>query len=91
MKALKPSHKENKRYLELAGKDVNVKNIEECILEFIGTLGFANACPKVIKNKNKLILMINHKSLNEVKTSFLLSNKDINVTKVSGVLNKIKE
>lgn len=91
MKALKPSHKERKRYLLIKGNDATEKNIESSILKFIGILGYAKASPKVIKkNKNKIILSVNRKELEKIKTSFLLSNKDIIIEKISGVVNKLK-
>jgi RNase P/RNase MRP subunit POP5 len=91
MKPLKPSHRENKRYVLIKGSDANKKNIEEIILEFIGVLGYAEACPKIIKqNKNFIILSINRKSLDKIRSSFLMSKKDLQITKVSGNLNKLK-
>jgi len=91
MKALKPSHKERKRYLLIKGKDANKKTIEETILEFIGVLGFAKAMPKLIKtNKNSLIISINRKSLDEIRTSFLISEKDLQIIRVSGTLKNLK-
>ena len=90
MKPLKPSHRERKRYLLIKGKDTSKKNIEEAILEFIGVLGFAEASPNFIKiDKEKIILAINRKSLDKVRTSFLLSRKDIKIIKVSGSVNKV--
>ncbi len=91
MKPLKPSHRENKRYVLIKGSDANKKNIEEVILEFIGVLGYAEACPKIIKqNKNSIVLSINRKSLDKIRTSFLMSKKDLKITKVSGNVNKLK-
>ena len=91
MKPLKPSHREKKRYLLIKGKDANKKNIEEVILEFIGVLGFAESCPEVIKsNKNSIILSINRKSLDKIRTSFVMSKKDLKIVKVSGAVNKVK-
>lgn len=91
MKPLKPAHREKKRYLLIKGKDANKKNIEETILEFIGVLGFADACPKFIKiSKGNIILMINHNSLDKVRTGFLMSNKNITISKVSGSIVKVK-
>lgn len=91
MKALKPSHKEKKRYLLIKGKDVNKKNLEDSILEFIGVLGFAEASPNVIKSgKGKIILAINRNSLEKVRSSFLISKKDINIVKVSGAVGNLK-
>ena len=90
MKSLKPSHRENKRYLLIQGKDVNKKNIEEIILEFIGVLGFASVSPNFIKmEKEKIILAINRESLDKIRTSFLLSGKDIRIVRVSGSIKKV--
>jgi RNase P/RNase MRP subunit POP5 len=90
MKALKPSHREHKRYLFLSGKDANKKEIEEAILKFLGLLGYAEACPQIIKETEKgPILAINRSELDKIRSSFLLSGKDIQVKKVSGILNKL--
>lgn len=91
MRPLKPSHRERKRYLLIKGKDANKKTIEDSILEFIGVLGFAEASPMIIKqNKNQIILSINRKSLDKIRTSFLMSNKNLEIVKVSGILNRVK-
>lgn len=90
MKSLKPSHRENKRYLLIEGKDVDKKNIEEIILEFIGVLGFASVSPNFIKmEKEKIILAINRESLDKIRTSFLLSGKDIRIVRVSGSIKNV--
>ncbi|MBS3078995.1 hypothetical protein J4218_02650 [Candidatus Pacearchaeota archaeon] len=85
MKNLKPSHREKKRYLLINGKDAEKENIKNCILEFIGVLGYAEASPKFIGN-DKIILAINHRSLDKIRTSFLMSEKDIKIKRVSGTL-----
>jgi len=91
MKPLKPSHREKKRYLLVKGKDVNKKAIEETILELIGTLGYAEASPQIIKqNKNSVILAINRKSLDKIRTSFMISKKNLQITKVSGSVKNLK-
>jgi len=91
MKALKPSHREKKRYLLIKGKDVNKKAIEETILEFIGVLGWAETNPQILKsNKNSVILVINRKSLDKIRTSFVMSNKDLQIIKVSGSIKNLK-
>lgn len=87
MKALKPSHREKKRYLLLKGKDVSEKVINEAILRFVGELGFAKASPQGIK---KNIFSINREAMNEVRASLLLSGKDITISKVSGTLKGLK-
>ncbi len=90
MKPLKPSHREKKRYLLIKGKDANKKAIEETILEFIGVLGFAEVSPQIVKeNKEKLILCINRKSLDKIRASFVMSNKDLQIVKVSGALKNL--
>ncbi len=91
MKPLKPSHRENKRYLLIKGKDADKKNIDETILEFIGVLGYAEASPGIIKQeKNSVILCINRNSLDKIRASFVISNKDLNIVKVSGTLKKLR-
>jgi len=91
MKALKPSHRENKRYLLIKGKDVSTKNIESALLKFIGVLGYAKASPMFIKvGKTQIILSINRKSLEEVLASFEMSGKELMVVKVSGSVGKVK-
>jgi RNase P/RNase MRP subunit POP5 len=92
MKPVKPSHRENKRYLQIKGKNANKKEIEECILEFIGVLGFAEACPRIIKeNENQIILAINRSSLNKVRAAFLIGGKDLKIVRVSGTIKKLGE
>ena len=91
MKPLKPSHREKKRYLLIKGKDANQKNIEEVILEFVGVLGWAEASPQVVKSeKNSIILTINRKSLEKIRTSFIMSKKDLQIVKVSGAIGNLK-
>jgi len=91
MKPLRPSHREKRRYLLLTGKDASQKNVEEAILKFIGILGFAKASPQFIKtNEAGIIMSINRSELEKVRASFLLSGKDINIKKVSGLIGKLK-
>jgi len=90
MKALKPSHREHKRYLLLSGKDATKENIEEAILKFIGVLGYAKSCPQIIKEVKKgIVLSINRGELDKIRASFILSGKDIHVEKVSGMINRL--
>jgi len=91
MKPLKPSHREKKRYLLIKGRDANKKSIEEAILEFIGVLGYAEANPQIIKSeKGKIILAINRNMLDKIRTSFLMSEKQLEIVKVSGSVGKVK-
>ena len=90
MKPLKPSHRENKRYLLIKGTNADKKVIEETILEFIGVLGWANASPQFIKdNKGSVVLAINRKSLDKIRASFVMSNKDLKIVKVSGSVKNL--
>lgn len=91
MKPLKPVNRENKRYLLIFGKDADKKNIEDIILEFIGILGYSDADPRIIKSGDKkAILSVNRESIDKIRTSFLLSAKDINIKKISGSINKLR-
>jgi len=91
MKALKPSHREKKRYLLITGKDATSKNVEESILKFIGILGYAKASPTVVKKlKNKLIVSINRKELESIKASISMSGKELSIDKISGTINNLK-
>ena len=91
MKNLKPSHRENKRYLLISGKDADKKIIEEVILEFIGVLGYGESSPQFVKNtENKIVLAVNRKSVDKIRASFLMSEKDINIEGVSGTLKGLK-
>ncbi len=90
MKALKPSHREHKRYLLVSGKDADQKNIDEAVLRFVGILGYAKASPSVVKSKgNKVILAINRSELDKIRASLMLSGKDMHVERVSGMINKL--
>ena len=91
MKSLKPSHRERKRYLLIYGKDITRNLIDESIFNFIGILGYAKACPRIIKIfKDKMILAINGDFLNEIQMSLFMSNKGLKVMKVSGSLKKLQ-
>jgi RNase P/RNase MRP subunit POP5 len=91
MKTLKPSHREKKRYLLIKGKDADKKNIEETILEFVGILGLAEASLQVVKTTNSgIIVAVNRGSLDKIRSSFLLSEKDLQIIKVSGTVKKLK-
>jgi RNase P/RNase MRP subunit POP5 len=90
MKALIPSHKENKRYLLVQGKDLK-KNVSYAIKEYLGVLGLAKSTPRWISIDGEIgVLSINRKSLDEVRASFALSKSRIEILKVSGTLKKLK-
>jgi RNase P/RNase MRP subunit POP5 len=91
MKSLKPSMRENKRYLLLSGKNLK-NNVPKLIKEFIGVLGVAKSAPKFIEIKgNKGILSVNRKSLDHVKSSFALYPEKVIVERVSGTLKGLKK
>ena len=86
MKPLIPSHRENKRYLLLEGKNLK-KDVPYLIKKFVGVLGLSEASPKFI---TKNILSINRKSLEKVRAAFIFSEEKINILKVSGTLKGLK-
>ncbi len=91
MKPLIPSHKENKRYLLVTGKNLK-SNVEKAILDYIGTLGYSKASPNIIKTgKNWLILAINRESINDVRGALTIWPDKMSVEKVSGTLRGIKD
>ena len=91
MKPLKPSHRERKRYILVKGKDVSKNNIEKVILEFIGILGYAEAGISFVKiNKASVIIAINREAVDKIRTSFLMSKKELNIVKISGSVKNVK-
>jgi RNase P/RNase MRP subunit POP5 len=91
MKILKPCNRENKRYLLITGNDASKENIDIAMLEFLGVLGCAEACRKFIRNETgNIVMAINHRSLDKIRTSFFMSKKDIRIKKVSGSLKKLE-
>ena len=87
MKALRPSMKENKRYLLLQGSNLK-SNVEKSILEFIGVLGMSKCGLSWIKHN---ILCINREMVDQIRASFAVSPKKIQVLKVSGTLKGLKK
>ncbi|MBS3073063.1 hypothetical protein J4477_04475 [Candidatus Pacearchaeota archaeon] len=86
MKSLKPSMKENKRYILLNG-NFSKEDAEKAILRYIGILGYSKASP-VFVSKN--ILSVNRNELEKVKASFALV-KEIEIARVSGTLKGLKK
>ena len=82
-KKLKPSMRENKRYLLVeAGKE----EIEKAILDYIGILGYGKTSPVFIK---KDVLSVNREMLNEIRASFALAG--IKIKRVSGTLKGLQK
>jgi|TARA_Y100000310_G_C20416177_1_gene684429 RNase P/RNase MRP subunit POP5 len=91
MKSLKPSAKENKRYLLVTGKNLN-KNIEKSIIDFIGILGMSKVGLGFIKTgKDYSIISINREMVDFVRASFCVFSEKISVEKVSGTLKGLKK
>lgn len=86
MKSLKPSMKENKRYLLVKGKNLR-KNVEKAILDFVGILGMSKVGLSFIKNnKDSAVICINRESINEVRASLCVYRDKMTIERVSGTL-----
>ena len=91
MKSLKPSMRENKRYLLIEGNDLK-KNVERAILDFVGVLGFSKVGLSWIDEKNDSgIISINREMVDSVRASICVFPKKMEVRKVSGTLKGLKE
>jgi|TARA_Y100000310_G_scaffold48893_1_gene45218 RNase P/RNase MRP subunit POP5 len=91
LKSLKPSLRENKRYLLVKGKNLS-KNIEKAILDFIGVLGMSKTGLHWVKTgKDSAIISINREAVNEVRASFAVWSEKITVEKVSGTLKGLRK
>ena len=89
MKSLRPSMRENKRYLSVVGK---VEDIEKAILEFIGVLGISKTgLVKVKSGKDRAVIGINREALNNVRASFAVWPRELKVVKVSGTIRGLGE
>ena len=90
MKSLKPSMRENKRYLLVEGKELR-KNVEKAILDFIGVLGFSKAGLDWIKiGESSAIISVNREAVDSVRASLAVWPKKIEVKKVSGTLRGLR-
>ncbi len=85
-KRLKPTLRENKRYL-LLETDANREEIEQAILNYIGSLGLAETGLNFIDNK---VIAVNREKLNDVRAAFCLYHKPIKVVSVSGTLKGLE-
>jgi len=89
LKSLKPSQRENKRYLLVNGNNLKI-NIEKAILEFIGILGMSKIGLSFIKsNKDSTIICVNREAVNKVRASLTTFGEKISVEKVSGTLKSL--
>jgi RNase P/RNase MRP subunit POP5 len=81
-KKLKPSIRENKRYLLV---DADKDRVEKAILEFIGILGYAKAG---ISFPCAGIVAVNREEVDKVRAALVMDG--INVRKISGTLKGVK-
>jgi RNase P/RNase MRP subunit POP5 len=92
MKALIPSHKENKRYLLVRGKELK-KNIEKAIIDFSGAKGLSKCGLSFISSdhsKDSAVIAVNRESLDLVRASLVVFQDKMEVLKVSGTLRGLK-
>ena len=86
MKSLKPTMRENKRYLLVDGENLK-GNIEKAILDFVGVLGMSKVGLDFIKtNNNSAIISVNREMVDSVRASLCVAPKKMEVKKVSGTL-----
>src|SRR3989344_6250470 len=93
MKPLKPSMRENKRYLAVSGDNLSRDKIEGIIKEFIGILGLAKSglgFIKMDKDKSKAVISVNREAVNSIRASFAASPENISVKRVSGTLRGLE-
>ena len=86
MKSLKPSMRENKRYLFIRGKNLK-ENVEKAILEFVGKLGMSKTGLSWIKDD---IVSVNREAVDSVRASLAIFPEKIEVLKISGTLKGLK-
>lgn len=90
MKNLKPSMRENKRYLLIKGENLK-ENINKAILEFIGSLGMSKAGLEFVEtNKDSAIIGVNREAVDKVRASLVVFPKKIEVVRVSGTLRSLR-
>ena len=86
LKSLKPSMRENKRYLLIDGKNLE-SNVERAILDFAGVLGMSKTGLSFVKKQpDSAVICINRGAVNNVRASFAVFPEKISVKKVSGTL-----
>ncbi|MFA4953138.1 MAG: Rpp14/Pop5 family protein [Candidatus Pacearchaeota archaeon] len=90
MKSLKPSMKENKRYLLVKGKNLK-ENMEKAVLEFIGISGMSEAGLSFISEKEgAAVICVNREAVDSVRASLAVYKEKMEVTKVSGTLRGLR-
>ena len=87
MKPLKPSMKENKRYLLIKGSNLK-ENVEKAILDFSGIRGMSKTGLSWIKDN---IICINRQAVDSVRASLVVFPEKIEVLRVSGTLKGLRK
>jgi len=93
MKPLKPSMKENKRYLFVRGKNLR-ENVERAIFEFGGNFLMSKAGMSFIESdikKNSAVISVNREAVNSVRASLCVFPEKIEVLRVSGTLKGLRK
>ena len=89
MKSLKPTMRENKRYLLVSGKNPK-ENIERAILDFTGILGFSKTGLSFIKTeKESAIICVNREAVDKTRAAIAVFSEKMEVKKVSGTLKSL--
>jgi RNase P/RNase MRP subunit POP5 len=86
-KKLKPSLKENKRYL-LVETEASRHEIENAVLEYLGSLGYAKAGIMFVDDKT---IAVNREEVDKVRAALCAYHKLIRVARVSGTLKKLRK
>lgn len=92
MKPLKPSMKENKRYMRVRSEGINLKeSVEKAILEFSGISGLSKSGLAFISyDKNSAVISVNREAVNNVRASLVVFPEKIEVKRISGTLRGLK-
>ncbi len=86
---LKATMRANRRYLLIQGIR---SSIEKAILEFIGLLGWADAAPVFVSEKNgQVILCVNREGLTKVRAALALAKDELEILRVSGTLKGLEK
>lgn len=86
---LKATVRANRRYLLIQGIR---SSVEKAILEFIGVLGWADAAPVFVSEKNgQVVLCVNREGLAKVRAALALAKDELNILKVSGTLKGLEK
>lgn len=91
MKSLKPSMRENKRYLLVRGGNLK-ENIEKAILEFIGVWGMSKVGLGWIKTeRDSAIISVNREMVDLVRASLCVWPEKMRIEKISGTLKGLSK